>query len=359
LLIFLALVLAVALALTLWVQAVRRYYRPQQPQLKPLWATCADGWEIAVYHREPLHRRFTEPVLLCHGLAANHYNFDFQPPYSLAHNLAEAGFHVFTVDWRGAGASRRPPRGAPRGYSVDDQILYDAPALTQLALERTGALRALWVGHSLGGLIGLAAAQGPVEGKLGGIITLGAPVFFDATPMVRSGVRVGLTLAWPYVFRHEVFSATVAPFLGYISLPLAEIVLNPRNVAARLQRQLYAQLMSSVSRKLLLQLKDWVFNDAFRSFDRQRDYRAGLSKLTLPILVAGGGADRLAPVPQVRAAYELEGGVDKTLVIFGRETGCAQDYGHADLIFGRAAPEEVYPVLQRWLIAHATEYRAN
>ena len=356
-LIFLAFASAAALALTLWVQAVRRYYRPRERQLAPLRATCADGWEIAIYHREPAQRRFTEPVLLCHGLAANHYNFDFQPPYSLAHFLAEAGFHCFTVDWRGAGASRRPPRGAPRGYSVDDQIQYDAPALVQLALERTGARQALWVGHSLGGLIGLAAAQGPVEGKLGGIITLAAPVFFEASPAVKAGMRVGLAFAWPFAFRHQVFSATVAPFLGYVSIPFSEVVLNPRNVAARLQRQLYAQLMSSVSRKLLLQLKDWIFNDAFRSFDRQRDYRAGISRLTLPILVAGGGADRLAPVPQVRAAYELAGGVDKTLVVFGRETGCAQDYGHADLIFGRAAPEEVYPVLRRWLIAHASEYQ--
>src|SRR5262249_22400810 len=172
----------------------------------------------------------------------NHYNFDFQPPYSLAHYLAEAGFHCFTVDWRGAGASRRRPRGSGRGYSVDDQIQYDAPALVELALARTGARQALWVGHSLGGLIGLAAAQGPLKEKLRGIITLGAPVFFEATPAVKTGVRVGLTLAWPYAFRHQVFSATVAPFLGYVSLPFSQIVINPNNIAARLQRQLYAQL---------------------------------------------------------------------------------------------------------------------
>lgn len=359
LLIFLAFAAAAALVLSLWVCAVRRYYRPRERQLAPLRATCADGWEIAVYHREPVQRRFTEPVLLCHGLAANHYNFDFQQPYSLAHYLAKAGFHCFTVDWRGAGASRRRPRGSARGYSVDDQINYDAPALVELALARTGARQALWVGHSLGGLIGLAAAQGPVREELRGMITLGAPVFFEASPAVKAAVRLGLILAWPYAFRHRVFSTAVAPFLGYVSLPFSEIVLNPHNMAARLQRQVYAQLMSSVSRKLLLQLKDWIFNNAFRSFDGKRDYRAGISRLTLPILVAGGSADRMAPVPNVRAAYELAGGVDKTLVIFGREWGCAQDYGHADLIFGMAAPDEVYPVLRRWLMAHATEYRAN
>ena len=122
---------------------------------------------------------------------------------------------------------------------------------------------------------------------------------------------------------------------------------------ARVERELRAN--DDSGRRKYLQ----DFNNAFRSFDGKRDYRAGISRLTLPILVAGGSADRMAPVPNVRAAYELAGGVDKTLVIFGREWGCAQDYGHVDLIFGMAAPDEVYPVLRRWLMAHASEYRAN
>jgi len=351
----LALALAAVVALTLWVQAVRLYYRPRERRLTPLRATCADGWEIAVYQREPVRPRFEEPVLLCHGLAANHYNFDFQPPYSVAHYLAEAGFHCFTVDFRGAGASRRPPKGRRMAYCADDQIDFDAPALVRLALERTGAREAFWVGHSLGALIGLASAQGAVAGKLRGMITLGAPVFSEVDPLVRLAVRLGSSLAWPYAFRHQIFSAAVAPFLGYVSLPFTEMVINPRHIAARVQRQVYAQLMSSVSRKMLLQLKDWVFNDAFRSFDQTRDYRAGIARLTVPILVIGGSADRLAPVSQVRAAYELAGSSDKKLAIFGRETGCAQDYGHADLIFGEGAPDEVYPLICKWLIAHASE----
>jgi pimeloyl-ACP methyl ester carboxylesterase len=355
----LALLLATAVALTLWVQAVRLYYRPRERRLTPLRATCADGWEIAVYHREPARPRFEEPVLLCHGLAANHYNFDFQPPYSVAHYLAEAGFHCFTVDFRGAGASQRPPPGRRRAYCADDQIDFDAPALVRLALERTGAREAFWVGHSLGGLVGLASAQREVVGKLRGLITLGAPVFIGPDPVVKLAVRLGSTLAWPYAFRHQIFSTTVAPFLGYVSLPFTEMVINPRHIAARVQRQVYAQLMSSVSRKAMLQLKDWVFNDAFRSFDRTRDYRPGIARLTMPMLVIGGGADRLAPAAQVRAAYELAGSSDKTLAIFGRDTGCAQDYGHADLIFGQGAPEEVYPLIRKWLIAHASGREAN
>src|SRR5690606_36079229 len=98
--------------------------RPAQQRVR-----CADGWELTVFHRAPAVRRFEEPVLLVHGLAANHYTFDFDPPYSLAHVLADAGFECFSVDLRGTGRSRRPPRGLRAQWTVDDHVTLDAPAL--------------------------------------------------------------------------------------------------------------------------------------------------------------------------------------------------------------------------------------
>ncbi|MGZ5957330.1 MAG: alpha/beta fold hydrolase, partial [Myxococcaceae bacterium] len=95
-----------ASALGAYLLAVRAYYRLRSPRPERAWVPTPDGTRIAVYHRRPEVRRYLEPVLLCHGLAANHVNFDFDPPHSLAHAFAAAGFEVFSVDWRGAGASR-------------------------------------------------------------------------------------------------------------------------------------------------------------------------------------------------------------------------------------------------------------
>lgn len=336
-----------------WIFAVRRFYRPRAEPPQRLEAICRDGWRLAVYARRTTQRRFKEPILLCHGLAANRHSFDFEPPYSLSHYLAEAGFDCFTVEWRGTGGSRRPPRGR-RGtdFTVDDHIAQDGPALLELALRETGASRAFWLGHSLGGLIGYGMAQ--TDPRLGGLVAMGAPVFFKFEPFMRVLLDLGVKAAWPFSFRNEWVSAGLAPFLGYVTLPLSDVVINPQHIPPAVQRRVYANMMSSISRKVLLQLQDWISHDAFRSFDRTRNWRAGISGLTLPVLVTGGSSDQLAPPECLKAQHALLTAEDRTLHVFGRDRGDRMDYGHADLLFGEGAPSEVYPLVRTWLEERAT-----
>src|SRR5215471_16390461 len=123
--------------LLLWSRGVRFYYRLRRPPPKLLRQRCSDGWKLGVHYRPAARRCFAEPVLLCHGVAANYLNFDFDPPFSLAHVLAERGFDCFSVDWRGSGASRRSPGRLPwASYSVDDHIRKDAPGVLGRPLAR-------------------------------------------------------------------------------------------------------------------------------------------------------------------------------------------------------------------------------
>ena len=215
----LLLFLAAVLGNVVWVLGVRRLYRPRTAPPQLLRARCQDGWEIAVHARRAPQRRFEEPVLLCHGLAANRFTFDFTPPYSVAHYLAEAGFDCFSVEWRGTGHSRKPPPGRRyTDFTVDDHILQDAPALLELALRETGARQAFWLGHSLGGLVGYGVAQGPAGARLKGLLPLGAPVFFQYRPYLQALVGLGVRAAWPHRLRQEWTSAGLAPFLGYVAL---------------------------------------------------------------------------------------------------------------------------------------------
>jgi pimeloyl-ACP methyl ester carboxylesterase len=353
-LILIAFAAAIGAAFLLWSRAVALYYRLRGERPLLLRVRCADGWSLAVHYRPAPARKYQEPVVLCHGLAANHLNFDFQPPHSMAHFLAEAGFDCFSVDWRGSGNSRKRPVGWRRAPPcADDLIASDAPALVQLALEKSGARKVFWVGHSLGGLVGLAA-ESLVRDQLKGLVTIGSAVIFSRDRAVRWALRWGATFAWPFEFRQRLLSASVAPFLGYVVLPLSDLIVNPRHIAPRLQRQLYALLISSVSRKMLLQLRDWAFNNAFRSFDRAIDYREGLARFTAPLLTIAGSADRLAPAEGVQAGHALAGSPDKTFRIFGRAHGHLEDYGHGDLIFGEHAPSELYPIVGDWLKARAT-----
>lgn len=348
-------VLALVLWNVVWVAAVRRWYRPRTEPPQTLRVQCDDGWELTIHARRAPVRRFEEPVLLCHGLAANRFTFDFEPPYSVAHYLADAGFDCFSVEWRGTGHSRLPPRGRRyTDFTIDDHILHDGPALLELALKETGAKRAFWLGHSLGGLVGYGVAQGPEGPKLAGLLTLGAPVHFKSGPLMRALISLGVRAAWPARFRQEWMSASLAPFLGYVTLPLSDLMVNPEHIPPRIQRQVYANMMSSMSRKVLLQFQDWIEHDAFRSFDRATDWRAGISRLQLPLLVMGGSSDRLATAENVESQFALTTAPDRALHIFGKDRGDKMDYGHGDLIFGAGAPQEVYPLIREWLERHAT-----
>lgn len=348
--------LAGALAIwAAWVWTVLRWYRLREQRPAVLRAVCADGWELAVYFRPAVERRYAEPVLLCHGIAANHYNFDFDPPYSVAHALSQAGFDCYTVEWRGTGGSRRPPRGKrSRDICVDDHIALDAPALLALALEHSQASSAFWLGHSMGALVGYAFAGAPERPRLKGLMALAAPVFFRYSGLLRYAALLSPLAAWPFGFRQRWVSVSLAPFLGYVALPFTDVIANLRSIAPAVQRRVTAHLVSSVTLKLLRQFRDWISHDVFRSYDGREDYRARIARIGCPTLVMGGAGDQLAPPENLRAQFDLLTAKEKTLMIFGRENGDAADYGHGDLIFSERAPVEVYPAFVKWLTAHAT-----
>jgi pimeloyl-ACP methyl ester carboxylesterase len=351
-------VLAGATGLGAWALLVRRWYRLTEPRPDLLRARCADGWEVAVFFRPARVRRFAEPVILAHGLAVTHLNMDFEPPYSLAHVLSEAGFDCYAVDWRGNGASSQPPPGKHRSdYCVDDHIELDAPAVMALALRHSRASQAFWLGHSLGGLVGYGAAERGLAGKLRGLVTLGSPAFFtDAPARMRRVLRWSAWAAWPRWLRQRSVTLLLAPLLGWIRMPLSDAVMNPSHIEPWLQRRLVANLFVDVSRRMLLQFRDWVLNDAFRSLDGRTDYRAALAKVSAPALVVAGAVDRLATPASVAAAFERLGSPDKTLVVLGTAHKDKMDYGHGDLLFGRGAPSEVYPLLRSWLERRATPW---
>src|SRR5262249_27897255 len=146
----------------------------------------------------------------------------------------------------------------------------------------------------------------------------------------------------------------LAPFLGRFVLPFSDVVVYPRHVPPEVQKKLYAQLISSVGRGVLTQLEEWILQNAFRSLDLRIDYRAGIQRIEHPLLFIAGSRDRSTAPFVAGSACELARSSDKTLRIFGREYGEAQEYGHGDLIFGERAPAEVFPFIAGWLASRAT-----
>jgi pimeloyl-ACP methyl ester carboxylesterase len=132
----------------------------------------------------------------------------------------------------------------------------------------------------------------------------------------------------------------------------SELAVNGSNMDRRVFQRLMANGIEDVPQRVFLQLADWVRSDACRSVDGRLDYRAGLAACRQPALFVAGERDNLAPPEVVRRSFDLWGG-PKELVQFHLAGGHAADYGHTDLLFGKKAPEEVYPVIADWLAAHS------
>ncbi|TVQ58568.1 MAG: alpha/beta hydrolase [Rhodobacteraceae bacterium] len=114
-------------------------------------------------------------------VALLHGRTEFLEKYApVAAALAERGFAVASVDWRGQGASRRPV-GHPLKGHVDDFAEYqrDLAALLAAVPETPGPR--VMVAHSMGGAIGLRALLAPGHGFDAAIFT--APMW-------------GLTSSW-------------------------------------------------------------------------------------------------------------------------------------------------------------------
>jgi pimeloyl-ACP methyl ester carboxylesterase len=311
-------------------------------------AETRDGWRLALGVRLPRGRELRPPVLLVHGLSANRWTMDAGvESFSLAAHLARAGFRTFSLDLRGHGDSRHPPRRA-RDWSFDDYVREDVPAALDAIRRDTGCERVLWVGHSLGAVTGLVSCQ-LHPGRIAGIVAIAGPMSFDVDGLVARALGWGFVVDGRF---NRTLARMVAPYAGLVRSRVSELAINSRNVDRPVFQRLLANGIEDVPPQVFFQLADWVRKDACRSVDLSRDYRAGLASCRQPALFLAAPLDNLAPPDVVRRGYELWGG-PKEYVEFRVDEGHSADYGHTDLLVGRRAPQEVFPVVARWLEAHA------
>jgi pimeloyl-ACP methyl ester carboxylesterase len=299
-------------------------------------ARTRDGWTLALGRRRPRAAPRGPPVLLVHGIAMNRQAFDFGVErYSISAHLARAGFDCFALDLRGHGGSRRGPTSS---WTLDTYLREDLPAALDAIRAATGASEVLYVGHSQGAILGMAACALYPE-RIRALVALAGPAHFDAQPRLRALVgmrRLGIgrhlrALAW-----------AVAPFSGYWHPAPLDLSINMRNVERPIYRRLLANAIEDLQPGVLDQFAACIRDDTFRSCDGAVDYRALFPSCRQPALFVAAEKDGLAPPPVVEAACRRWGGPKAFW-------NAGHDYGHADVILGRAAPEAVFPVIEGFL----------
>lgn len=337
--------------------------RIQHPEALPAFegfTDTADGWRLSVFRVPPSggvgQPHHGAPVLLVHGAATNRQTFMLEGS-DIASFLAKEGFDVWIAELRGDRTSRPPDeRTWNRGdWNVDRMVDQDVPAILDHIEAATGQSSVFWVGHSLGGVLGLVTLQTERASRIRGLIAVGSPLVFSH-PTDIAGRTAGLRPLAPKNGQMGV-RALASLSKGSLRLapdaPLFHLVFNADNLDVDAATNFATVGMENIGGGVVEQFEQWVQGGHVTSADGSIDWTEGLSKVTAPVLFVAGRADGLAPPWSVRAGYDRVSSADSTWLTMGRGWGQRNDYGHGDLLIGDWAYEEVFPPIKDWLVSRA------
>jgi pimeloyl-ACP methyl ester carboxylesterase len=353
---FVSSIVLVLLVILAWDRWVRAYYGRETSEDEIHTVITSDDWRLALYHYRPLEGsiRHRDPIVLCPGLGANRYSFDLRDGRSVARYLTSLGFDVWIIELRGHGRSESPSFFTRKtyGWSFDDYLNEDVPAHLEVILEKTGADRVHWVGHSMGGLLGYCLAQ-PTHASsphIGSVMAIGSSLDYSVAhsdfqhwlkllPIGESipALPIGPLARW------------AAPVSSFFPNPIDAFNYHWSNTVPKDARLLNANGFHAVSAPVLLQLASAIQGGGLLSEDESTNYFEGLKNIQIPVKALGGTVDKQCPVEATEDTIAQVPEAYREMRLFGKAHGERDDYGHCDLLMGRRASEEVFPVISDWL----------
>jgi pimeloyl-ACP methyl ester carboxylesterase len=315
---------------------------------------------LAVVRKRRADGRTVAPIVLVHGFGQNHYAWHL-PERSLVNYLAEAGFDVFNVDLRGHGRSAE--LGSERSRGVDDYIREDIPAVLDYVLQASGFAKAFLMGHSLGGIC-VAAAAARAPHKVAGVITVGPPHALGRGHLVLGGALkvANGAVGWTGLFKEsqmrlpvDLVGKTVHAIRFAWDSQLAPIPVRAWKPGSFAGDELknYLRSFDGASFGTVDELFKLAATGELRSRIDGQSYTRLIEESRVPLFAISGASDLLANPGSVKPLYERSRARDKRYV--------KVDAGHADLLVGRKAPQQVWPLMADWLVerialAHQLEH---
>lgn len=311
---------------------------PAPREAARLYWTAADGLRAPVHFLGVRPGAPGEPVLLAHSLGLGPDSFRYGRD-SLADALRAAGFAVYLLTHRGD-VDAIPPAGRVGG-TFDDIVEQDVGPALERVREHSGYPRVHWVGHGLGGQLGLVWAGRTGAEGLASVVALGAPLTFPRLSADRRVLTAALGVlppAWRVPVRPvaRLAAPVVDEETGWIDGLL-------RDVPGARSRGVLSHATSDLPLGLLRQARQWFLHGALVDRTGRVDYRECLRDACVPLLIGVSEADGVCPAPAGFAALDTWGGEGDALDLDG--------LGHWDLLFGEAARRDVFPRLAAWLDA--------
>jgi pimeloyl-ACP methyl ester carboxylesterase len=325
------------------------------------------------------------PVLFCHGFQGNGFEFDLpREGYNMAVYLARKGYDIWISSFRGCGPKPYDCTCDGWHHSIDDLAIYDAPALVDGIIEKTGK-KPFWIGHSMGGMVLYMYLQGvKFEGfrvvsdprlveernsKLTGGIAIASPTalwwprfhpFHVVTASSIGGAIIGANIMWvrarSHVSPHMKLGSNIRKFVGKKPRLLQLISRSPIGILlycrGNTDRETSTSLIKwggdDVSANMYVQLADGIRNIHFRQYypltfrDKPYDYTMNMDLITTPMLYITGDKDFAHWEAIKLYGYDRISSDLKSFVTF-------PGYGHTDLVMGKEVEKDVYPVLAEWM----------
>ncbi|WNG36025.1 alpha/beta fold hydrolase [Archangium violaceum] len=322
------------------------------PHAESLRIQTADGWSLAMRRIPPEGPVRGRPVLLVPGLASGDVSLLLEPDHSLAGWLAAHGREVWTVSVRGTGESDRTDAAAGRmpGYGLDTLWREDFRAALRTVRQRTRSEQVDVVAYSLGALLLYAYLAEDGEG-VGAAVVMAGPTRLDqSSPWLLGLTELGARL----VSRENtldlgLLSSLTAPVQAWLrGNPVERFVFNTRNTPRERWRRFASSVFGELSGGVVADFARMSRTGRFTNREGTQDYREGLARVRVPVLVMAGEGDELASVRAVHDGYLALGG-PKAWRLLGTQTGLSEDYSHVDLLLGDRAPLEVWTPLLEFL----------
>lgn len=258
------------------------------------------------------------------------------------------------VELRGSGHSDRPGivrSDVPYSWSFHDHLDKDLPALIDCVLGRTGASAVHWIGHSMGGMLGLSHVASHDDRRVASVVALGSPLDFSKIPPRIFAVL--LRMKWVLKLVPFAPMGIVARLfilvLHYLPRYVQGLFYVPNIAAGTARRIVAVGSPLIISSELWLDFGRFLETGIFASPDGAA-YLDQLKRSVTPVLSIVGSVDVLAPPQSVSSLCEASNpGSERVCLVVGRDTGCQEDYGHMDLLLGNRVRQEVYPPIADWL----------
>lgn len=302
-----------------------------------------DGWSLPMLRFSPPAGGTGEPIILASSGTLSPESMDAYADCSLLRALHLAGYDVFLFHNRGCGNAVQPQGIAT--FDFDDMVEHDVPAAINTVCSLSGAQRAIWLGHGLGGQLLVGTLGARVHRGVAAGVAIGAPVKFQplsSTARRAAAVASSLPCHWRIPLQRVQRLLTVAS-------RRADLAAMGRQIDGPRARGILMDCGSDMAMGLAQQMATWHTVGHLVDRDNRFDYVEGMRGSDTPVMTIAASGDASCSPAAAAPVFEATSGAHRARIELGH------DWGHLDLIASTAANRIIFPKIIDWLQAFRSD----